>query len=61
MPKGKELSDTQNKENREISSFRILVEHVIGGVKKRRIVKERLRCRKFGFDYLIMFIACWNY
>lgn len=57
-PKGKELSDVQKKENREISSFRILVEHAIGGVKKCRIVKERLRCRKFGFDDLVMLIAC---
>ena len=57
-PKGKELSDAQKKENREISSFRILVEHAIGGVKKCRIVKERLRCRKFGFDDLAMLIAC---
>lgn len=57
-PKGKELFNVQKKENREISSFRILVEHAIGGVKKCRIVKERLRCRKFGFDDLVMLIAC---
>lgn len=57
-PKGKELSDIQKKQNREISSFRILVEHAIGGVKKCRIVKERFRCRKFGFDDLVMLIAC---
>ncbi|WP_158602606.1 transposase family protein [Proteiniphilum sp. X52] len=64
-PKGKELSDDQKKENddqkkenREISSFRILVEHAIGGIKKCRIVKERFRCRKFGFDDLVMLIAC---
>jgi len=37
---------------------RILVEHAIGGVKKCRIVKERFRCRKFGFDDLVMLIAC---
>ena len=57
-PKGKLLSDAQKKENKEISSFRILVEHAIGGIKKCRIVKDRFRCRKFGFDDLVMLIAC---
>lgn len=57
-PKGKELSKEEKENNREISVFRILVEHAIGGVKKCRIVKERLRCRKFGFDDLVMLIAC---
>ncbi len=57
-PKGKQLSDIQKEENRKISSFRILVEHAIGGVKKCRIVKERFRCRKLGFDDLVMLIAC---
>lgn len=57
-PKGKELSENQKNENRQISSFRILVEHAIGGIKKCRIVKERFRCRKFGFDDLVMLIAC---
>ena len=57
-PKGKQLSDNQKYENRKISSFRILVEHAIGGVKKCRIVKERFRYRKFGFDDLVMLIAC---
>lgn len=57
-PKGKQLSDNQKEENRKISSFRILVEHAIGGVKRCRIVKDRFRCRKFGFDDLVMLIAC---
>jgi hypothetical protein len=57
-PKGKELTEEQKQENKEISSFRILVEHAIGGVKRCRIVKERLRCTKFGFDDTVMLIAC---
>ena len=57
-PKGKELTQEQKQENKEISSFRILVEHAIGGVKRCRIVKERLRCTKFGFDDMVMLIAC---
>ena len=57
-PKGKELTDDQKEGNRKISSFRILMEHAIGGVKKCSIVKDRFRCCKFGFDDLVMFIAC---
>ena len=57
-PKGRELTDEQKRENREISSFRIIVEHAIGGAKRCRIVKERFRCYKFGFDDLVMLIAC---
>ncbi|MDR1343150.1 MAG: transposase family protein [Prevotellaceae bacterium] len=57
-PKGKELSEAQKKENKGISSFRILVEHAIGGVKRCRIVKDRFRCHKFGFDDMVMLIAC---
>ena len=52
-PKGKELSVSQKEENRIISSYRILIEHAIGGVKRCRIVKERFRCKKFGFDNLV--------
>jgi len=48
----------QKQGNREISSYRIIREHAIGGVKRCRIVKERFRCYKFGFDNLVMLIAC---
>jgi hypothetical protein len=57
-PKGKELTDEQKKSNKAISSFRILVEHAIGGVKKCRIVKDRIRCYKLGFEDLVMLLAC---
>ena len=57
-PKGKELTQEQKQENRDISKFRVLVEHAICGAKLCRIVKERLRCHKLGFDDLIMELAC---
>ena len=57
-PKGKDLTQEQKQANKEISSFRILVEHAIGGVKKCRIVKERFRCHRLGFDDLVMVLAC---
>ena len=57
-PKGKELSAEQKENNRSISSSRIVVEHAIGGVKICRIVKDRFRCHKNGFDDLVMELAC---
>jgi len=57
-PKGKELTDEQKQENKKISSFRILVEHAISGVKRCRIVKDRFRCYKDNFDDRVMLIAC---
>lgn len=57
-PKGRELSQEQKESNRSISSFRVLVEHAIGGIKICRIVKDRFRCHKFGFEDLVMEIAC---
>jgi len=57
-PKGKELTSEQKQENREISKFRVLVQHAICGAKHCRIVKDRLRCHKAGFDDLIMELAC---
>lgn len=44
----------------KISSFRILVEHTIGGVKKCHIVKERFRCLKFGFDEFSHAYRLWS-
>jgi hypothetical protein len=57
-PKGKELTKEQKEQNREISKFRVLVEHAICGAKRCRIVKDRLRCHKDGFDDLVMELAC---
>jgi hypothetical protein len=57
-PKGKELSEEQEENNRSISSFRVPVEHAINGVKRCRIVKDRFRCHKFGFNDLLMELAC---
>lgn len=57
-PKGRKLTQEQKDLNRSISSFRVLVEHAIGGAKRCRIVKDRFRCHKFGFDDLVMELAC---
>jgi len=36
-PKGKELTDIEKIQNKAINSARIVVEHVIGGIKRFRI------------------------
>jgi len=57
-PKGKELSVGEKFVNRCISSGRIIVENVIAGIKRCRIVKDILRNWKNDFDDLVMELAC---
>lgn len=42
-PKGKSLSEEERKRNKEIASKRCVNEHVIGFIKRYRIVKDRFR------------------
>ena len=44
--------------NRVFSSARVVVEHVVAGVKRCRIVKDVLRLTKQGISDLVMEIAC---
>ena len=62
-PKGKELTDDAKVWNRIISSFRVLVKHAIGGVKRFGTVSDKFRNRKDGFDDKVMLISrgLWNY
>ena len=56
-PRGGELSDEEKETNRAISSVRVTVEHVIGGVKRCRILKDVYRNFKTGFDDIVIDIA----
>lgn len=71
-PRGKELTEDERQKNAEISSVRIRIEHVIGGVKRYRIIKEKMRNWRKGFRDLVMETCCglhnfrlhfrpWNY
>ena len=71
-PRGGELSDMEKHINGWIASIRIRVEHAIGGVKRYRIVKEKIRNWKKGFKDSIIETCCglhnfrlrfrsWNY
>ena len=44
--------------NRLIDKDRIVIEHVIAGIKRCRIVKDIFRNTKSGFSDLVMQIAC---
>ncbi len=57
-PRKGELSVDEKVENAIISGVGIVVEHVISGIKRCRIVKDVFRNTKEGFRDLVMEIAC---
>jgi hypothetical protein len=57
-PKGGELTAAEKADNKLISSIRIVVEHIISGVKRCRIVKDVLRNTKDFVADQVMEIAC---
>jgi hypothetical protein len=56
------LTDEQKKENREMSSLRVIVEHAIGGIKRFGILTGKFRNRKKGFvdDVAALCAGLWN-
>ena len=61
--KNTELSESEKNENRKVSSQRIKVEHSIGGMKRYKILSERLRIRDFELYDLIVGVCAglWNF
>jgi hypothetical protein len=57
-PRGGELTPAEKQQNTAISRVRIVVEHVIGGIERCRIVKDVFRNTKDDFDDAVMEIAC---
>jgi len=57
-PRGGELTLEEKEQNSLISKLRIIVEHVICGVKRCRIVKDVFRNTKDKFDDLVMEVTC---
>ncbi len=57
-PRGRERTNEEKENNRKIASIRIRVEHAISGVKRCRIVKDKLRNWKKGFCDLVMETCC---
>jgi DDE superfamily endonuclease len=57
-PRDGELTPPEKAINRRISSIRIRVEHAIGGVKRDRIVKDKIRLLKDGIRETMMATCC---
>lgn len=62
-PRNAELTETQKAENRTKASERIRVEHAIGGMKRYRILSERLRVHDNDIydDILCVCAGLWNF
>jgi DDE superfamily endonuclease/Helix-turn-helix of DDE superfamily endonuclease len=62
-PRGRELTEDEKETNKIISSYRVIVEHAIGGVKRYRCMSERLRNHKPFIDdtFLLLASGLWNY
>ena len=56
--KGQQLSEQDKVTNTIISSIRIVVENVICGIKRCRIVKHIFRNTKEKIDDLVILISC---
>ena len=56
--KYKKLTEEEKKDNKVKSSRRVTIEHAISGVKRCRIVKDTFRYRRYGYDDLVMELAC---
>ena len=57
-PRGGELTPPEKETNRRISSIRIRIEHASGGVKRYRIVKDKIRLLKDGIRDAVMETCC---
>lgn len=57
-PRGQELTEAEKENNRTISKIRVRIEHVIGGVKRYRIVKDKIRNWKENFRDKVMETCC---
>jgi hypothetical protein len=57
-PRGGELTGQEKKQNTLISSIRVIVEHVIAGIKRCHIVKDVFRNTKADYDDEVIELAC---
>jgi hypothetical protein len=57
-PPGSELTPSEKAHNREISSIRMRIEHAIGGVKRFRMGKDKIRLLRDGIRDAMMETCC---
>ncbi|MGH7203596.1 MAG: transposase family protein [Candidatus Levyibacteriota bacterium] len=61
--KGKPLTLDEKETNKIISSYRVIVAHAIGGIKRYRCMSEKLRNHKAFIDdtFILLSAGLWNY
>jgi hypothetical protein len=61
--KNKPLTDTQKEQNKQLASRRVIVEHSFSGLKRFRILSDRLRLHRIDFydDILGVSAGLWNF
>ena len=53
-PKKQELTVEQKEENKELARKRVRIEHALGGLKRYRILSDRLRLRNYAtYDVIL--------
>ena len=57
-PRHGKLSDKDKAGNRLISSIRVVIEHILSGIKRCHVVKGVFRNTKEGYDDVAMELAC---
>jgi DDE superfamily endonuclease len=57
-PRGGELTAEEKEANREFSRVRVVIEHLISGAKRLRIIKEEMRLKVANISDDLMEIAC---
>ncbi|WP_158552520.1 HARBI1 family protein [Spirosoma telluris] len=57
-PRGASLTDQQKEVNRHISKERVVIEHAIAGLKRLRILKERIRLKFYDVRDRMVSIGC---
>ena len=57
-PRGADLTKEEKQANRELSRVRVVIEHLISGAKRLRIVKEEMRLKVENISDDVMEIAC---
>lgn len=57
-PKNGELTQQQKQDNTDLSQIRVPVEHVMAGVKRLNIVKEKIRLHIQNVRDQVMLVAC---
>lgn len=62
-PKGRNLTEDEKITNKIISSYRVIAEHAIGGMKRYQALTQTYRNRRKYFDDKIILLAAglWNY